>query len=265
MVADGLGRDVFIALRILEHGRSVNARLGDERAFPDIRRVAVRRAIEHVVQRARHLHQGRHLLRRHADFEGIGKFALQSQRRDQRAEIGVAAALAKPVQRTLDLPRARAYRCQRIGHRLLCVVVGMDTDVIAGNMLHHLSDDGCDLVRHRATIGVAQDHPARAGFVSRLGAGQRKFWIFLVAVEEMFAIEHDFASGRLRGFHAVADRGEIFLVGGLERHAHLVGRRFRHKADRIGPGFQKRRQARIVGCRTARPPRHAERREAGVL
>ena len=153
----------------------MNAGLGDERAFADIGRMAVRRAVEHVVERPRHLHQGRHLVRGHADLEGVGKFALQPQRRDQRTQIGVAAAFAEPVQRALDLPRAGAHRGQRIGHRLLGVVMGVNADVIAGNMLHHLGDDGLDLVRHGAAIGVAQHHPARAGIVGRLGAGQREF------------------------------------------------------------------------------------------
>ena len=222
----------------------MNAGLGHERAFADIGRVAVRRAVEHVVQRPRHLHQGRHLVGGHADLEGVGKFRLQPQRRDQRTQIGVAAALAEPVQRALDLPHPGAHRGQRIGHRLLGVVMGVNADVIAGNVLYHLGDDGLDLMRHGAAIGVAQHHPARAGIIGRFGAGQREFRIFLVAVEEMLAVEHDLAAGRFRRLHAVADRGEIFLVGGLQRHPHLIGRRLGDEADRIRLGFQQRRQAR---------------------
>ena len=197
--------------------------------------------------------------------KAIGKLALQPQRRDQRTQIGVAAALAEPVQRALDLPRAGAHRGQRIGDRLLGIVMGVDADVIAGNMFCHLADDGLDLVRHGAAIGVAQHHPARAGIVGRLGAGQREFRIFLVAVEEMLAVEHHLAARGLRGLHAVADRGEIFLVGGLERDPHLIGRRFCHKADRVGLGFQQRRQTRIVRGRAAGTPGHAERGKARVI
>ncbi len=140
------------------------------------------------------------LLRRHADLEGVGKLALQPQGRDQRTQIGVAAALAEPVQRALDLARAGAHRGQRIGHRLLGVVMGVDADVIAGDVLCHLGDDGLDLVRHGAAIGVAQHHPARAGIVGRFGAGQREFRVFLVAVEEMLAVEHDLAAGGFAAF-----------------------------------------------------------------
>ncbi len=265
MVSDRLGRHMFVGLRILQHRGGMNAGLGHERTFADIGRVTVRRAIEHVIERPRNLHQGRHLVRRHADLEAIGKFALQPQRRDQRTQIGVAAAFAEPVQRALDLASARTHRGQRIGHRLLGVVMGVDADVIARNLLHHLSDDGLDLMRHGAAIGVAQHHPARAGIVSRLRTSQREFRIFLVAVEEMLAVEHHFAAGLLRRLHAVTDRGKIFLVGGLERHAHLIGRRLRDKTDRVRFGFQERRQTRIVRGRAAGTPRHAERREAGVV
>ena len=64
----------------------------------------------------------------------VGKLVLQPQRRDQRTQIGVAAALAEPVQRALDLPRARTHRGQRIGHRLLGVVMGVDADMTAGDV-----------------------------------------------------------------------------------------------------------------------------------
>ena len=76
---------------------------------------------------------------RDADLEGIGKFVLQPQRRDQRTEIGVAAALAEPVQRALDLPRAGAHRGQRIGDRLLGIVMGVDADMAAGDVLDDTS------------------------------------------------------------------------------------------------------------------------------
>src|SRR6266850_712694 len=165
VIADRLGRHVFIGLRILEHCRSVNAGFGHERAFADIGRVSIGCTIEHVVQRPRNLHQGRHLVRRHAGLEAIGKLALEPQGRDQRTQIGIAAAFAKPVQRALNLASAGAHRGQRIGDGLLGVVMGVNADVVAGDMLHHLGDDRLDLVRHGAAIGVAQYYPAGTGIV----------------------------------------------------------------------------------------------------
>ena len=143
--------------------------------------------------------------------------------------------------------------------------MGVDADVIAGDVFCHGGDDGLDLVRHGAAIGVAQHHPARAGIIGRLGAGQREFGVFLVAVEKMLAVEHDLAARGLGGADAVADRGEIFLVGGLQRDADLIGRCLRDKADRVGPGLQQPCQPRIVRSRAARTPGHAERGETRVL
>jgi hypothetical protein len=48
----------------------------------------------------------------------------------------------------------------------------------------------------------------------------------------------------LRGLHAVADRGEVFLLGRLERDTHMVVPRLRHEADRVGLGVEQRRKPR---------------------
>ena len=64
--------------------------------------------------------------------------------------------------------------------------------------------------------------------------------------------------------HAVADRGEVFLVGRLERDADMVVPGLGDKADRIGLGVEQRGQARIVRGRAPGPPRHAERGECRV-
>ena len=61
----------------------------------------------------------------------VRRTRLQLQRRDDRNEVGIAAALAKPVERTLDLTRAGTNRGERVRHRLLGIVVGVDADVIA--------------------------------------------------------------------------------------------------------------------------------------
>ena len=115
-----------------------------------------------------------------------------------------------------------------------------------------------DLVRQRAAIGVAQHHPARAGLIGRLRAGQRVVRIGLVAVEEMLAVDQHLAALRLHRRHAVADRGEVLLVGRLQRHLDVIFRRLRDEADRVRLGFQKRCDARIVRGRAAGTARHAE-------
>ena len=242
----------------------MDAGLGGEGALADIGRVAVGGAVEPLVERVRDLRQ---LLERgvgDADLEAFREFRLELERRDDRDEIGVAAALAQAVERALDLARAGAHRGERIGHRLLGVVVGVDADMIAGDGLADFADDLLDLMRQRAAIGVAQHHPARALVVGRLGAGQRIFRIGLVAVEEMLAVEQHFAALRLGGAHAVADRGEVFLVRRLQRDLDVIVPGLGDKTDGVGLGLEQRGEARIVGGRAAGPPRHAEGGEGGV-
>jgi hypothetical protein len=106
----------------------------------------------------------------------------------------------RPVERALDLPRARAHGRERVRHSLLGVVVRVDADVVAGHVLHHFADDLLDLVRQRAAVGVAQHHPARARLVRRLGAGERVFRIGLVAVEEVLAVDQHLAALLLGAF-----------------------------------------------------------------
>ena len=177
----------------------MDAGLGREGALADIGRVAIGRAVEHLIQRVGRMRKALELRIRHADLESVGEFGLELQRRDDGHEIGVAAALAEAVERALDLARAGAHGRERIGHRLLGVVVGMDADMITGDRLDHLADDRFDLVRQRAAIGVAEHDPARARIIGGLGAGQRELRIGLVAVEEMLAVEQHFAALGHRG------------------------------------------------------------------
>ena len=138
----------------------------------------------------------------------------------------------------------------------------VNADMVAGNFFTDLADDFLHLVRQRAAVGVAQHHPARAFVVGRLGAGERIGRIGLVAVEEMLAIEQHLAAFGLGGAHAVADRGEVLLLGGLQRHPHVIIPGLGDEADGVGLRRQQRGKAWIVGRRTAGPPGHAERGQA---
>src|SRR5262249_10642207 len=108
-VAHRIGGHVLVGRGLLHDGGSVNAGLGREGAFAHIGRVPIRRAVEHLVERVGGMRQGLELRVRDADVEAVGEFALELQRRDDGHEIGVAAALAEPVERALDLARAGAH------------------------------------------------------------------------------------------------------------------------------------------------------------
>src|SRR5262245_54328908 len=127
----------------------MNAGFGREGAFAYIRGVAVWRAIEPLVERMRHMGQFLERCLSDANVETVGKLRLELQCRDDGNEVRIAAPLAKSVERTLDLPRARTHRSERVGYRLLGVIVGVDTDMVARDQFHHLADDLFDLVRKR--------------------------------------------------------------------------------------------------------------------
>ena len=93
--------------------------------------MAVGRAVEDLVERMRGMGEALELVVGDADLEPLGISGLELQVADQRDEIGVAAALADAVERALDLARAGAHRGERIRHRLLGVVMGVDADILA--------------------------------------------------------------------------------------------------------------------------------------
>ncbi len=189
----------------------------------------------------------------------VGKSRLQRQRRHDRDQIGVAAALAEAVQRALDLAHAGLDGGERIGHRLAGVVMGMDAEMVARYAgRDDLVDDGANLRRLRAAIGVAQHHPARAGVVGRPGAGQRIVGIGLEAVEEMLAVDHRFLADSNRRLDRGLDRFEVFLVGAAERDAHMIVPALGDEADGVRLRLDQRGKSRIVGRRHPCPLGHAE-------
>ena len=218
-IADAFRRDVLVGRRLLDDRGGMDAGFGGECALADIGRVAVRGAVEQFVERVRDAGEMRQRCRPTRRYRIVGVFLLQLQRRDDGDEIGVAAALAEPVERALDLARAGAHRGEGIRHRLLGVVMGMDADMIAGNLRADLADDALDLMRQRAAIGVAQHHPARALLVGRLGAGEREKRAWPCSrrrnARSRTALRGLWPWRRAR----IADHGDVLLFRRLQRDA----------------------------------------------
>ncbi len=188
-----------------------------------------------------------------ADLEAVRIFGLQQQCRDERDHVGVAATLAEAVQRALHLTDARADSGERIRDRVLGVVVGVDAEPVAGDAGgDHLGDDALDLGGKRAAIGVAEDGPAGAIVERGADAGERKFGVCLVAVEEVLAVDHRLAALRGDGLDAVGDAFEVFLVGDAERDRDMEVPAFRDEADGVRVGIEDGGQAGIVRRRRAR-------------
>src|SRR5262249_15724460 len=172
----------------------MNAGLRRERALAHIRRMAIRRPVEKFVEPMRDAHDAPERAVADVDLEFVGIFRLELQCRDDGNEIGIAAALTEPVERTLDLSRAGANGGKTISASLLGVVVSVNTDAISGYDFTDFADDVLDFVWQRAAIGVAEHDPARPFVIGCFGAGERVAGICFVTVEKMLAVEQDFAS-----------------------------------------------------------------------
>jgi hypothetical protein len=140
----------------------------------------------------------------------------------------------------------------------------VNPDVVAGDQLHDILDDGFDLVRQRAAVGVAQHHPARAGVVGSLRAGERIFLVVFIAVEEMLAVDQRLATGFDHGLDGFADAFEIFLGLDFERDADLKRGRLRDKTDGVRFRSQRARERGVVRGGAARALGHAEGGELGL-
>ena len=232
-VADALGRHVLVGARVLQHGRGVDAGLGGEGGGADIGRMAVRRAVQQLVERARHGVSDASPAVVHADLEAVGEVRLQHQRRDQRHEVGVAAALAEAVQRALDLPRRRRARRPANWRRLARCRHGRGCRACRPGCAGATSPTmRLDLVRQRAAIGVAQHDPARARLEGGLGAGaaHRRGW---PCSRRRSARSRAAPRGRRRRRRdAVADALEVLLQRAAERDMDVVVPGLGDEADR---------------------------------
>ena len=131
MVADLLRRHVLVAARVLFHRRHMQPALVRERVLADVRGVPVGCAVQALVDEMRGMRQVRQVI----GIETGDVAELEHERRRQRDEIGVAAALAEAIQGALHLAGARAHGRQTVGNRIVGIVVAMDAQLLAGDAL----------------------------------------------------------------------------------------------------------------------------------
>ena len=121
----------------------------------------------------------------------------------------------------------------------------------------------CGSVPPLVSQSTAQRAPAS---IAASRAGKRVVRVGLVAVEEMFAIDHRLAARRpTAAFTLSAMRLEVLLERAAERDMDVIVPGLGDIDDRVGVGGEKAREARIVGGRAAGPLGHAEGAEAGAL
>ena len=91
-----------------------------------------------------------------------GVAQLQLQIGDDGAEIGVAAALAVSVDAALHVRGAGFHGGQRVGHRHVGIVVGVDAQD-AVEALAHFGEDLDQAAGERAAVGIAEAEHVGAG------------------------------------------------------------------------------------------------------
>ena len=197
-------------------------------------------------------------------LEVVAEAWLEHQRGDEGGEIGVSATLTDAVQCALDLPHAGANGHERVCDGVLGVVVGVNAEMRARDVAADRLNDRADFVRHGPAVRVAEDHPTRPGAVGCRDTVQRVGGVRLVAVEEVFGIEHGFAPGFRGRFDGVRDAAEIVFERNFERDMDVIVPALGHEHDRIGIRGEEGRDAGIVRCRSPCPFRHAERAELSL-
>ena len=202
----------------------------------------------------------------HAGLEAAGVGLLEQQRRDQAHEVGVAAALAEPVERALHLPRAGVDGGERVRHRVAGVVVGVDAEPLAGDAGG--DHRGGDRARPRpaACRRWCRRAPPSARRRRARPGGRR-------ARSRGWPSSRRRSARRRRSPRGPAppggatdwrDVGEVLLERDVEGGADVEVVRLADEADDRGAGVHHRRQHVVVRRRPAGALGHAEGGEAGA-
>ena len=179
-------------------------------------------------------------------------------------QVGVAATLAEAIHGALHLAHAETHGGQAVGHGVAGVVVTVDAEVGARDVLQHGADSALDLVGQGAAVGVAQHDPACPGGGRRLDAIQGVGGVGLVSVEEVLGVEHGLAGAADRKHHAVGDHVDVLGRRDTEGHVDVEVPGLGDQANSFGLGAKQGGEPGIVFRAAAGAPRHAEGGELGV-
>ena len=128
LVADDIGRDVLIGSRVFRQRGRVDTGLGREGARTDIRRLPFGTRFSISSKRRDSWVSPAERGFTDADLEAVGVAGLEHQGRDQRHKVGVAAALAVPVEGAAGCAGPAAVHRKGIGDRQIGVVMGMNAE-----------------------------------------------------------------------------------------------------------------------------------------
>jgi len=205
-VTDQGGVDVLEGLRRLLHGGDVQPTLVGEGGPADVRRMRPHREVDDVGDEVGRLGEPRELLGR-----DDGEAHLQLQGRDDRDEVGVAAALAVSVERALDVPGAGLDGGETRGDGAVAVVVGVHADGdgdarddVAHGVVHERGQ--------RRPVGIAQTDDVRAGLGGGADAAQGVRGVVAVGVEEVLGVVDDALALRDEEAHRLVDHAQVLVA-----------------------------------------------------
>ncbi len=250
-----LGRvEVLEGAGVGGHSRRVHPGLVGEGVAADVGPVGVRRHVAELVEVVGGRRQARQLLL--ADHL---EAHLQLQRRQDRDEVGVAAALAVAVDAALHQAGAGTDRGKRVGDRALGVIVGVDADL---DRAVEAGDDGGrglgDELRQAAAVGIAEGDVLR----SRVGGGTDAFerigGVVAVAVEEVLGVEDRALALFLAEGDRVGDHRQVLLVGDPGHLFQVQAPALADQTDDRGEGTDQDGKGPVVGGLAVAAPGHAE-------
>ncbi len=201
------------------------------------------------------------LFLRHPCFTAV----FQHQDRDQRDQVGVAAAFTDTVDGSLNLPRPCLHRRDGVRHRKATVIMGVDADIRIRQGLTNRGYRLGDLFGHGATIGITENDPFGAAFMGSLGAIKGKLGVVLIAIKEMLTIEHRLTPALLGGGNRFPDHHQVFIKADPKRGFNMKIPCLADQAGAIGFSIKHGIKPAVIGGAAATPAGHPESNRTGMV
>ena len=260
LVADPLRVHVLVGLGHLHDGAHVHAALVGKGAAADEGPVVHRHDVGGFVHETRQRFELLEVLRRNAD-----PVHLQAQDGDHGGEVGVAAALAKAVDRSVHHDRTRAHGRNGIGQGQPAVVVGVDAEPHPGEARAHLGEYGLDVAGQAAAVGVAQHDEVGAALGGGRDGLKRVVAVVLEAVEEVLRVVDRFAAVPPQAGNRVPDHGQVLLQPVFHHLGDVQVPALAEDGHDPGPAVDERLQLLVRVGRDSGAAGAAERRQPGVF
>jgi hypothetical protein len=183
---------------------------------------------------------------------------------NHRAEVQVAASLAKPVDRSLDLRRSHLDGGQRVGDGQLSVVVAVDPQSRPDNFLD-APDRLADMARQPASVRIAENDPVRPTLLGGLEALQGELRIGPKAVKKVLRIEDDLRNPLFHVRDRIRDHFQIGLLADPQVILNVKVPRLSNQGHDRGIRLQKNLQAEILVRARPRPSGSPEGGDFGRL